>query len=159
MKKQSGFTLIELMIVVAIVAILAAIAMPAYKSYTAKAKFSEVITAAGGVKGAAELCAVAVGPLQLGSCDNDSAAASGEGYKILAKSAYSTDKTASVKVDGTNATSATAGDGTISVTATAVNTTGTGLNGETYIIVGTVANGGQITWKASGGTCTAAEIC
>lgn len=43
MKRQSGFTLIELMIVVAIVAILAAIALPAYQSYTKKAKFSEVI--------------------------------------------------------------------------------------------------------------------
>ncbi len=159
MKKQSGFTLIELMIVVAIVAILAAVAMPAYKSYTAKAKFSEVVTAAGGVKGAAELCAVAVGPLQLNSCDNGSAAASGEGYKILAKNGYATDKTASVEVDGTNASSATAGDGKIKITAAAVSTIGTGLNGETYIIVGTVANGGQITWKASGGTCTAAEIC
>lgn len=47
MKKQSGFTLIELMIVVAIVAILAAIALPAYQTYTKKAKFSEVITATG----------------------------------------------------------------------------------------------------------------
>ncbi|GAB3378727.1 pilin [Lysobacter fragariae] len=46
MKKQSGFTLIELMIVVAIIAILAAIALPAYSDYTKKAKVSEVITAA-----------------------------------------------------------------------------------------------------------------
>ena len=45
MKRQSGFTLIELMIVVAIVAILAAIALPAYQSYTKRAKFSEVIAA------------------------------------------------------------------------------------------------------------------
>ena len=46
MKKQQGFTLIELMIVVAIIAILAAIALPAYSDYTKKAKVSEVITAA-----------------------------------------------------------------------------------------------------------------
>jgi len=45
-RKQRGFTLIELMIVVAIVGILAAIALPAFKDYTAKAKMSEVLLAA-----------------------------------------------------------------------------------------------------------------
>ncbi|GAB2493888.1 pilin [Pseudoxanthomonas sangjuensis] len=45
-KNMQGFTLIELMIVVAIIAILAAIALPAYSDYTKKAKVSEVITAA-----------------------------------------------------------------------------------------------------------------
>ena len=47
---QQGFTLIELMIVVAIIGILAAIALPAYQDYTVRAKVSEVMLAASGMK-------------------------------------------------------------------------------------------------------------
>jgi len=52
MKKQQGFTLIELMIVVAIIGILAAIAIPAYQDYTIRAQVSEGLNLTGACKAA-----------------------------------------------------------------------------------------------------------
>lgn len=49
-RNQQGFTLIELMIVVAIIGILAAIAIPAYQDYTARAQASEAVNLLGGLK-------------------------------------------------------------------------------------------------------------
>ena len=57
MTNQKGFTLIELMIVVAIIGILAAIALPAYQNYTKKAKFTETVNSTAAVKSAVEVCA------------------------------------------------------------------------------------------------------
>ena len=54
LKKQQGFTLIELMIVVAIIGILAAIAIPAYQDYIARSQVSEASTLIGGARTAIE---------------------------------------------------------------------------------------------------------
>lgn len=56
MRVQSGFTLIELMIVVAIAGILAAVAIPQYSDYTMRAKVSNVLAAAAPLKTAVALC-------------------------------------------------------------------------------------------------------
>ena len=64
---QKGFTLIELMIVVAIIGILAAVALPAYQDYTVKAKLGNALTAADSLKTAVGLCAQETGALD--DCD------------------------------------------------------------------------------------------
>jgi len=69
-KIQQGFTLIELMIVVAIIGILAAIALPAYQDYTIKAKVSEAILAASG-------CRTAVTEIYQTNSSNTTVAADG----------------------------------------------------------------------------------
>jgi len=56
MKNQKGFTLIELMIVVAIIAILAAIAIPQYQNYVARSQISKAVAEAGALKTAYEDC-------------------------------------------------------------------------------------------------------
>ena len=65
---QKGFTLIELMIVVAIIGILAAIAIPQYQNYIAKSQVSRVMSEAGAVKTAVEAC-ILEGKTALGTGD------------------------------------------------------------------------------------------
>lgn len=106
-KLEAGFTLIELMIVVAIIGILAAIAVPQYQNYTKKAKFTEVVNVAGGYKTDVGLCVQNEGALT-----NCTAGSSGEGWSIKPAITATTGKVATVAVSA----------GTI--TATAITTSG-----------------------------------
>lgn len=145
MKKQTGFTLIELMIVVAIVAILAAIALPAYQTYTKKAKFTEVVSATGSYKTAIEICA------QSTAAPDGALSTCGAGTNgVPANTSAANGNVESVSVDAT--TNAITATGTAAAFGTAY----------TYILVPTVASG-KVNWAAnpsgSVGTCVAAGIC
>ncbi|WP_326490129.1 pilin [Aeromonas rivipollensis] len=140
MKKQSGFTLIELMIVVAIVAILAAIALPAYQSYTKRAKFSEVIAAVGPAKTAVEVCVQGWAGVSTAVGSNCATA----GQNALSGASAVTESFASAAV--ANAA------GVITITGTAA----AALDGSTYQLVtsGAVTPGRQVLWQISGSCVT-----
>jgi len=101
-KAQQGFTLIELMIVVAIIGILAAIALPAYQDYTVRTRVSELLTAASGAKATVSENIANMGAIQTGSCKGVTAVTSSSAFKSLA-SLSCTDATGIITVTGTSA--------------------------------------------------------
>ena len=88
-RAQQGFTLIELMIVVAIIGILAAVAIPQYKDYTAKAKASSVISSLDPMKTAIAICAQELNTLT--GCNNGSNGIPGFNKTKEVESATATD--------------------------------------------------------------------
>jgi type IV pilus assembly protein PilA len=130
-KVQQGFTLIELMIVVAIIGILAAVAIPAYQDYTIKARVGNALTAVDALKTAVAVCAQEAGGV-LTNCNTAGNPTAG------IPTFTATNEVASATI--TN-------DGVIEAT----------LSGN----VGQGVNGGKITWTpalAAGGTAITWEI-
>jgi type IV pilus assembly protein PilA len=113
-KMQKGFTLIELMIVVAIIGILAAIAIPSYQDYTKKAKFTEVVNATAPFKQAVDECFQSTGDLTL--CHNGSGGMPADGGAYGALTSVTTTGSGVVKATGTAAAFGSAVDYTLSPT-------------------------------------------
>jgi len=159
---QKGFTLIELLIVVVIIAILATIAVPAYQSYLARAKFSEVVTAVNPAKLMVEVCYND----NLDVADCDEATDRDISNQVLIDSTGA-DYVASVSlvapvaaIDGGNG-----GDG-IYILATAVDTEGLGPDNDggndgytfiAYALTASISNN-VLNWE-EGGTCKAEGLC
>lgn len=141
MKKSQGFTLIELMIVVAIIGILAAVALPAYQTYAQRAEFSEAVLAATPAKTAIDICV----QLGQGNCHqiDDGNDGADNGWAA-------SDIVTAVKIAGTSTAPL------ITVETNVPNSAGTNVD---FTMTGnTTATPGTVIWT-NGGSCIAAGFC
>lgn len=135
-KHQKGFTLLELLMVIAVIGILASIAVPRFQNYNQRAKFTEVINAVGPYKTAVEMCATNLGTVNGCKADsNNIPAASDKQGRVL-----------SVDVDDKGV-----------ITATGIAEFNQGDDKTTYKLTPTYSNNG-LTWEV-GGNCLGVELC
>ncbi|TMN74426.1 pilus assembly protein [Pseudoalteromonas sp. S1727] len=143
MRKTLGFSLIELMITIAIMGILVSLALPAYNNHYKRAKFTEVVLATNALQRAVEVCFYTKETLN--NCDSFSKIGASKsdylGPKLIAN------------IDISNTA------GSYKITSTASSEASLSNAGDTYIMVASI-NANQLQWDlSSASTCISEGTC
>jgi len=132
---RNGFTLIELMIVIAIIGLLASLGLPMYQDYTLRAKLTEVILAATPAKTAVTEAA------QVGSAMPPSLSIDAQSSDMVDSVSYA--------IDASNTA--------VGVITVKVKANQPRIGGKTVQLKGTLGNGGQISWSCGPGATDGVE--